>query len=170
MTRRAVSDARPGCPSRLHDTRSAKERQGCTCPAAAVDAWRGRKLRREAGQVRTATVPAIGTARRLQALAAAGWSSIAVADRLGLDHGHLRHVRAGDWPTVASTVAGLVSAAYPLMVRLPTPTARPSARARLAATVAGNGWLPPAAWAGRDIDDPTVRPHAPGPRWTRAAA
>lgn len=100
-------------------------------------------------------VDATGARRRLQALAAVGWPSRAIADRLGhRDHTTVLDVRSGATTTVRRRTATAVAAAYDALAMTPGP----SERARRHA--ARQGWLPPLAWDDDLIDDPA---HSPDP-------
>ncbi len=109
-------------------------------------------------------VPATGTVRRLQALAALGWDPALLAARAGLDWPALRRA-----PVVAAGSALLVARAYDRLSMTPAP-AGPGA-ARVAASAARHRWAPPLAWDDEDLDDPaaTVPPPRP-PRRGLAAA
>jgi predicted transcriptional regulator len=98
------------------------------------------------------SVPAVGTHRRLQALAAIGWNRAHLAAEL-----KVTKPAVGQWLTrdvVYSSTALRVSELY---ARLgDTPGASERTR-RHAASV---GWLPPIAWDEDTIDDPATPPYA----------
>lgn len=95
-------------------------------------------------------VPAIGTARRVQALAAIGWTLTQTARDAGLAMAFVRDLVAGRYQRVPRQTANAVDELY--RARCMTPG--PSASAR---TVADrNGW--PSALAWDDIDNPHERP------------
>lgn len=103
---------------------------------------------------------AVGTRRRLQALVAIGWTSRALADRLGWNDRNFCRLIVGDQrvrPDTARKVRDLY--ARLLHVLPPEDTAaekRAAARARRRAQALG--WVSPLAWEDGDIDDPTARP------------
>lgn len=109
-------------------------------------------------------VPATGTVRRLQALAALGWDPAVLAARAGLDWAGVRRA-----PVVAAGSALLVARAYDRLSMTPAP-AGPGA-ARVVASAARHRWAPPLAWDDEDLDDPaaTIPPPRP-PRRGLAAA
>lgn len=95
-----------------------------------------------------------GVARRLQALAALGWSRADLAARLDIHSpGPLRRLFAGTGrPDLYERVAELYE-------RLADVTPPDTADARSArGDAAYRGWSTPAAWRGRLIDDPAAQP------------
>ena len=96
-------------------------------------------------------VPGLGTRRRVQALAAIGWSLQKVADRAGVSKqalaGSLRAHR------VTARVARTIQGIYLELENTPGPSERTR---RYAAT---KGWPPPAAWD--DIDNLGEQPERP---------
>lgn len=95
-------------------------------------------------------VPAIGTARRVQALMVLGWSQEALAGELGF-----RDQRAVSWlihrrTWVTAETAAKVAAAFDRLQWTVGPSGRAASRAKT------RGWFPPAAWD--DIDDPDETP------------
>lgn len=104
-------------------------------------------------------VPAIGTARRLQALAAMGWPVTRSGIEAGISDTHARNLAAGRHQHVTREVAAKVAAYYRPRCLRPGPSA-------CAKTVAlRNGWVTALAWD--DIDDPNDRPHIHYPRRRR---
>jgi transcriptional regulator with XRE-family HTH domain len=91
-----------------------------------------------------ALVPSGPTVRRLQALAAAGWTLQALADRLGVWRQHVSVVQSGDRELVRADTARAVARVYRDLHMTPGPNRHTAARARR------RGWLPPLAWD--DID------------------
>jgi transcriptional regulator with XRE-family HTH domain len=91
-----------------------------------------------------ALVPSGPTVRRLQALAAAGWTLQALADRLGVWRQHVSVVQSGDRELVRADTARAVTRVYRDLHMTPGPNRHTAARARR------RGWLPPLAWD--DID------------------
>ena len=102
-----------------------------------------------------ATVPAEGTARRLQSLAYMGWDCEALAPMIGLSAGFLRHLRAGTRRTVHAATRDRVHAVWDRLSLVPH--VGPGAnRARMFA--ARHSWAPPLAWDDETIDDPDAQP------------
>jgi hypothetical protein len=109
------------------------------------------------------TVPAVGTARRLQALAVMGWPTSRMCRETGLTPHRLVPLLKGTASAVtreeARTVAVVyvrLSAASPGLCGVSHIAAR-GARERAGAA----GWAPPAAWDDDTIDDPAAIP-----QWT----
>lgn len=101
-----------------------------------------------------------GTARRLQALVAAGWSQSRLAHRLGWTVANLAPVVHGRRAVTAATAAA-VRALFDELWDTPPPTATrwqvgAAANARRVATA--HGWVPALAWDEGAIDDPAVVP------------
>jgi hypothetical protein len=93
-----------------------------------------------------------GTRRRLEALAALGWTFGDLAQRFGVDTTTPRK-----WcvhPLVARTTAERVKQLYRDLAATPGPSERARRRA------VRKGWAPPAAWD--DIDDPNAKPDLGG--------
>lgn len=109
-------------------------------------------------------VPAVGTVRRLQALAAIGWGSGAVGERIGLDPANVGRIRLGRQPTVYAATAAAVTSTY-AKLSCETPSAE-GGRFRpelLRGTARRNRWAPPGCWDWDTIDDPDAIPE-----WTGA--
>jgi transcriptional regulator with XRE-family HTH domain len=110
-----------------------------------------------------ARVDAVGTRRRLQALAAAGWPGSYLADRAGWKRTYVSDLQRRPGYVYART-ARTTAAMYDELVQLDplgcgvSPTN--SLRARRSAERLG--WLPPQMWD-KDIDDPDADPAAPDP-------
>jgi transcriptional regulator with XRE-family HTH domain len=141
-----------GCPAKLHGTRWAISAHGCTCPGAQLAAKRYNK-RFSAGVQPSMMIPGIGTNRRLQALAALGWSAVVLAERLGCSHQAVSKLRRRT--TVHRATAARVAALYQ---ELSTTTPPPSGGVTLTMAVAArNGWARPDQWLPGEIDDPDAR-------------
>lgn len=97
-----------------------------------------------------AMVPIVGARRRLQALMAIDWSRAALTDLLGADAVEVLRQRR---TLVSRDIHDAVVELYRRQQHTAGPSANAGARAR------GMGYLPPLAWAGVDIDNPTARPH-----------
>jgi lambda repressor-like predicted transcriptional regulator len=107
----------------------------------------------------SAVVPALGTRRRVQALACHGWSLRLIAHRAGLDPASLTRAIHGN--TVRASTAESVSTTYERLWNAPAPER--SSREKAAATTARrhaaeSGWAPPMAWDDHKLDEPHARP------------
>lgn len=102
-----------------------------------------------------ALVDPTGTVRRIQALAAIGWSFTATGARIGWSAQNVSALVRGDRGCIAAT-AQLVRADFDRWCMTPGP----SNRARLLA--ARRGWPPPLAWDDDTIDDPAASPDLGG--------
>lgn len=102
-------------------------------------------------------VDATGTHRRLQGLAAIGWSSREIAARLGVTPQTLRrlHLQAHCWSSTRDRVA----AVYDELSMTPGGNVRTVTWARK------RGWVVPLGWNDEEIDDPAALPRhrAPNP-------
>lgn len=141
------------CPARHHTTPVAYSRERCTCPAAREAYRLYRKRLRENRQL-PALVPAVGTARRLQALVAFGYTWLALENRLGLSRRSLRCIAVGTNSRVLRSTAENIA----LLFEELSATPGPSSYARKIA--ARHGWVPPLAWD--SIDDPGELPNVQG--------
>jgi hypothetical protein len=117
----------------------------------------------------TTVVTAVGTARRLQALAYNAWSAGALGRRLAIPEHTIRRVQRGEAAQVPQALAEAVSAIYDQLWDKPGPSARAARAARR------NGWVPPLAWDddnddGHGIDDPQAVPADWKPRRRLTAA
>lgn len=101
-------------------------------------------------------IDATGTRRRVQALAAIGWSQQHLSARLGLNPGALYKVASGTIQRVTVSRAREIDALYRELQEVPGP----STRARAIAT--RKGWPPPVAWDDTEIDDPSASAHVRG--------
>lgn len=101
-----------------------------------------------------ARIDATGTRRRLQALAARGWPTAYLAERLGRHVRHLPRMRAAELVTARG--ARKVRDLYAELWDKVPPASAESRRAR--ALARRRGWVPPMAWD--DIDDPSESPKA----------
>jgi hypothetical protein len=148
------SEHREGCPATRHDTAVAYRHSGCRCPQARVE-WRRYNLGREAGIHVAAMVDATGSRRRIHALQAAGYPLATIAAALGYHSGRqaLGPLLSPRRRTIRRARAEQITALYQQWSRLPGPSPLARQRAQTA------GHPAPAQWRGRDIDDPTARPH-----------
>ena len=145
-----------------HGSRDAYNRDGCRCaPCTAANALAGRRHRRrqaeQAWRGTTAWAPAIGTRRRLQALAAAGWSAAQLADQLHVTRGAVAALRGTRQDRVLATTAAAVAALYE-DCWWRTPPGRGRDLTRTEAWAARQGWADPSRWAAQDLDHPDASP------------
>lgn len=124
------------------------------CSSCAVAAARKRKWNNYLTLVGTpATVPSIGTVRRIQALQALGWTHAQIADAADLTVECIRSPICRGTNVYRSTAEG-VAEAYDALAMKVAPDSR---NARWCRTFARRkGWPPPLAWD--DIDDPNEVP------------
>lgn len=109
------------------------------------------------------TIDSTGTARRIQALAAIGWSYPLIAARLGVKTPRVGHLARQMHDRVTRTVHNQVAAMYrELCMKTPPQGTRAERYAvtRAKASAAANQWAPPLAWD--NIDDPTDTPKGVG--------
>lgn len=101
----------------------------------------------------------IGTARRIQALVAIGWTYLDIQRETGLEDAEVRRFAIGERAYVYSSTVAKVDAAFERMC-MKVPPARTTrerqARSKARRLAQRNGWAPPLAW--NNIDDPTERP------------
>lgn len=129
-------------------------RHGCRCePCRAVHA---RSCKRATVGL-SRMVPDVGTRRRLQALAALGWSLQAIADALGVHPRNLQRLRTGrKGGRVQQGTAARVTEVYNRLSMTPPPDT-PQTRWRRT-TAEQEGWARPLDWDEGAIDDPDARP------------
>lgn len=104
-------------------------------------------------------IDATGTRRRLQALAAIGWSRARLAGHTGLRPHTIGHLLTGDVCTLAAarTVHGLFETLWGQAPPTGTGPER-QAKARTLADARRRRWVAPMAWDEEAIDDPAARP------------
>lgn len=142
------------CPAAKHGTRAAYYTHGCRCPEARSEcSLYERRRSKEALLGRPRAVPLLGTARRLQALNALGWTMAGIAKAGDLDAKYLAHLVRGANRYTYRETAARVRAVYELLCMTPGPSSRARALAQ------AKGYAPPLAWDEGDIDDPDARPH-----------
>lgn len=95
-------------------------------------------------------VPALGTIRRIQALAAMGWPTTHIGAIAGMQVSQVNDLMAGRLKRIPRAWADTVDTVF----RTLCVAVGPSPRTRRIA--ARNGWVPALAWD--DIDDPGARP------------
>jgi hypothetical protein len=103
-------------------------------------------------------VDPVGTARRLQALACAGWSAVDIAAAVRTSPGVVQGWQHGALTWIFRRSAVKVAALYDAVWDRPPP-GRYAVKVRNLAARAG--WLPPAAWDDDMIDDPAAAPATP---------
>jgi hypothetical protein len=103
-------------------------------------------------------VCAVGTARRLQALVAMGYSLTYLCERLQITSKNASPLFRGDQSLVLATTARKVVSLFAELQSVPGPDDRSRRHA------ARRGWHPPPAWDINSIDDPAASPIAEG--WT----
>lgn len=112
-----------------------------------------------------ARIDATGTRRRLEALAALGWSSTVLAAKLGRPATAVRRTRSARLVTVKS--ARQIRALYDNLWDQRPPMSTPDERGLVTKTIRlaqRRGWAPPMAWDDDTIDDPTAQPEGLGNR------
>lgn len=109
------------------------------------------------------TVSALGTRRRVQALACLGWSTAELSRRLGRHRSYLLKVLRNDRlePATVLTICRLYDELS--MTLCTSPTA-----AQTADDARRRGWVPPLAWDDATIDDPAAEPVGVGLTGARA--
>lgn len=121
---------------------------GCSCN----DCRRAHARARNYARMNTRHwVSALGSQRRIRALARLGWSSAELSRRLGKHRSYLLKVMSND--LLEQLTATAIATLYEdlCMTRCTSPTA-----GRTAAVAASHGWPPPLAWD--NIDDPNEDP------------
>ncbi len=137
------------CDAVRHGDYNAYHHGGCRCPEAR-EAWRVYNKRLREGRLEPSVVSSLGTARRLQALAAIGWPRLEIAARLGYGKHMVGHLERPLRTHVNVRTAAKVAAVYDELQDI----SGPCDRTRLKASALGY-WLP-SAWV--DIDDPADDP------------
>lgn len=100
-------------------------------------------------------VPALGAARRLQALSALGYEAVHIAPLLNVHPDVVRRWRSHDRPTITRRRHNDITALADRLDGIPGPSRR-------ARTIAHRKqWVPLAAWD--DIDNPADKPHVRAP-------
>lgn len=104
-------------------------------------------------------INATGTRRRLQALAALGWSRAELSRRSGLTPTTVGRLLSAEWCSIGS--ARTVHSLYESMWDQHPPedaAGQRQSKARALANAARHGWAVPMAWDDSKIDDPQARP------------
>lgn len=159
MTPRTID--RAGCSARRHGTAVAYDAYKCRCPDAR-DAHRVYRKRIRHGRITPGPVSTIGSSRRLQALAAIGWTLDELVPHCGLTRDTLRRIRSRAQTQMYRSTAARIRELYEEL----SGTVGPSQIARDRARAAG--WAPPLAWDDDTIDDPDAVPHIDEPTERRS--
>jgi hypothetical protein len=135
------------------------------CRAAHAEYKRRVAARKYLARADALTVPSLGVVRRIRALQAIGWSLGELDKRLGHGDGRCKGGPNYLWnvlnrPRVRIATHHKVVALFEVLADCPGPSGRTRATARR------NGWHPPSAWLGVDIDDPDAQPD---PGWSDPA-
>lgn len=151
------ADPRHGTKAGYHAHRNAGQPACGPCTDAAARYERARQLDLLNGRDRL--VPSIGTQRRLRALVALGHTWKTLGDQLGMERTNVRRLAVREPGIMRASLADAIATLYDAWsMRVPTTTDGPGARRIREARqlAADNGWLPPLAWEGIDIDDPNA--------------
>lgn len=148
------------CTAARHDA-AAYDYGDCRCPAGR-EAHRLYRKRLREGRQPPADVPAIGTARKLQALTALHHHREFLAEQLGLSPRRVFQLTFNETGRVHRTTAARVDA---LFERL---SATPGTSRHARIVTERYGFVPPLAWD--DIDDPDAKPRVRRPTRTLTAA
>lgn len=136
-----------------HGTLNAYNHHKCRCAPCRAVGTRYAKVRRlDLIRGHHRTRPAIGTTRRLRALAVAAWSARIIAERINRSVRHVQDLQAG---AVTDVTIGTYYAVRDLYDEL-TWTPGPRKATRTAALK--RGWKPALAWDDDTIDDPKAKP------------
>jgi hypothetical protein len=136
-----------------HGTYGAYRCDGCRCFPCRLFTSRSGGNRRYDG----VHISGVGTARRLQALAWAGWGASRLGVELGVTHTAVEIWRAGR-ADVRPETAARIAALYDRLWNATPPSRSGATRAHNHAV--RNGWLPPLAWDEDTIDDPNAEDYA----------
>lgn len=141
------------CAADKHGTRVAYDTYGCRCPEARAASNRARTVRQlRAMHEGPGTIPAVGSIRRLRALAAIGWGLEALAPHLGWHWQRLGQIRSGRQQYVHRETHRAVAAVYRELAD------RSGSSRRSALYAERHGWLGPLWWDDDTIDDPDYQP------------
>ncbi len=152
---------RTACPARpskrtgipQHGTERAYLNWDCRCPDA-CESYRLYRKRLREGRAQPGMTSALGTARRLQALACLGYSAVNLAEKLNIPRSGVGYLRGQRYPTIVRSRARQVAQMYAELCW--TPLAGLDAQ-RTKTYARKFGWAPPAAWDD-NIDDAHAKP------------
>lgn len=105
-----------------------------------------------------ASVPVLGTARRLQALTAAGYTARQLATAAGTPHQTISELTGCRHPYVFVSTARRIAELFDRLQLTPPPQPDSYGARRAKARAARRGWAPPLAWDDDTIDDPAAKP------------
>jgi len=148
---------RSGCPAERHGDSTAYRHAGCRCRDALYDHWLASHKCPFRPEQRRSFVPAIGTQRRLRALARIGWTTSAIADRAGMSPARVGAWQSGRHRQISRASAARIAEVYEKLSGTPGPSRRVREYA------ARHGWVAPLMWEDLDIDNPEVQPHRDAP-------
>lgn len=142
------------CTADRHHDYNAARQYGCTCPTAHAAYMRyGRMAKRRArASARPLTTDPTGTARRIQALAAIGWSLRAIGKAAGMAHININAIAQNRRAFVRTDNADIIAAVYERLYLEDGPSKHQRHVARR------HGWVGPEYWSDETIDDPTAEP------------
>lgn len=101
-------------------------------------------------------VSVVGTRRRLQAMAALGYSLADVSGATGVGAPLITNIRTGKNVSTSPETAKAIKEFYEIIED--TPAADSATSRRAVAFALKYKWAPPQAWTDRDIEDPSVGP------------
>ena len=138
-------------------------KHGCRCDLCRAADTRVRKRRRyrTKDQAIPLRVNAVGSRRRLQALACLGWTLPELERRAGERPKYYNEMMYAPSKTLDRGRAERISSLYDELWDQEPPQVDEADRFRAAyakTTARRNGWAPPMAWAGIDMDDPEAQP------------
>lgn len=139
------------CTATRHDTALAYQVDRCACPTAR-EAYRLYRKRLHEGRQPPGWIDSTGVARRLQALAAIGWSTTTLGRRLGYDRRTVASLRNQRRPRILVPNHTRIVALYDDLWDTT------GGCTRTQRTAHARGWAPPMAWDDQSIDDPTAQP------------
>jgi hypothetical protein len=154
---RSQCPGKPGAhdPKRVGTYNAYGTHWGCRCPDTR-EAWRLFNKRGREGRRKPEYTEAIGTVRRLRALAHLGYSAIRIGEDLDLCITHLRRVRGDNLSIIFASTHRKVVEYYNKNSSVPLP---PNAGVNKTVQHAiKSGWAPPIAWDDDAIDDPEATP------------
>lgn len=137
-----------------HGTVDRYKYNACRCDdCRAANTERMRQRRRAIAYGRwQGLIEATGTTRRLQALAAIGWTGAHVARLRGVDPSSVREHTRGEHPQILASIAREYALLYDELCTEDGPSKKSIAAARK------KGWHGPEAWTDDTIDDPNAQP------------
>lgn len=147
---------RSACPAPAgkHGTRHHRYKNGCVCPDGLADLNRYSNAFR-AGEVVSSLVDAVGTRRRMQALATLGYGAHFLADYLTTSAPHVQRIRGGRVSTVQKHMHDMVVVAYE---RLHGTVRESPGATRAILQAQRRGWVGPDQWLDDELDDPAALP------------